>query len=177
MTVRVSQQPPQPLLSTATSSLVTPSQSSSYPMHRDSPTSSIRDDASSTSSLGESNFPYSPHNLLASELTGFPLSTADGRQRKRLYKNPETATATIPQTSSHRELRSPVKQRKPSGMREQKNPYLARSSASPTKSYVSYAELCSFRIIFDKDLTFLRPVLIFATHRLRTLRFRAAAGW
>lgn len=67
MTVRVSQQPPQPLLSTATSSLVNPSQSSSYSMHRDSPTSSIRDDASSTSSLslGECNFPYSSHNLLA----------------------------------------------------------------------------------------------------------------
>ncbi|KAI5777223.1 hypothetical protein EDC01DRAFT_409890 [Geopyxis carbonaria] len=92
MPVRVSQQQQHHHSSTSLN-MSTPN-GSSYSLHRDSPTSSIRDDASSTSSL-----------------------SLDGRQRKRLHKNPQEPT-TFTRKPSLREPRSPPK---PQTTRRQNN--------------------------------------------------------
>ncbi|KAF8244041.1 hypothetical protein K440DRAFT_636575 [Wilcoxina mikolae CBS 423.85] len=86
----------------STTSLTSNPNTSTYSLHRDSPTSS-RDDASSTTSS----------------------ISIDGRQRKRLHMNPESSN--LPRNTVLREPRSPPKPTTRPGVREPKRPLVTRA--------------------------------------------------
>jgi len=128
----------------STTSLTSNPNTSTYSLHRDSPTSS-RDDASSTTSsisigkgamaMGERRGDGVQWVLGEERADNAALASADGRQRKRLHMNPESSN--LPRNTALREPRSPSKPTTRPGVRDPKRPLVTRApDFSNLKSYV-----------------------------------------